>query len=85
MARRHALILLLDAIIQAKAGENYAQMLTWFPLLHSSLRTLSDDAVESAADELIGRAEEIMQGGKEGNPIELLKQARHILACDGLD
>lgn len=78
-------ILLVDAIIQARAGEDYAQMLTWFPLLKASLQTLSDDAIESAANELIGRAEEIMQGGNEGDPIELLKQVRHMLACDGLD
>ncbi len=78
-------ILLIDAIIQAKAGENYAQMLTWFPLMHTSLLTLSDDATESAADGMIGRAKAIMQGDKEGDPMEFLKQARHMLACDGLD
>jgi hypothetical protein len=41
--------------------------------------------IESAANDLIGRAEEIMQGGKEGDPIALLTQVRNMLACDGLD
>jgi hypothetical protein len=77
--------LLIDAIVQAKAGEDYAQMLTWFPLLHTSLLTLSDDAVKSATIDLIGRAEEIMQGGKTGDPLALLKQAQQMLACDSLN
>lgn len=76
---------LIDAIVQAKMGEDYAQMLTWFPLLRASLLTLSDDAAKSATNDLIGRAEEIMQGGKTGDPVALLKQAHQMLACDGLN
>jgi hypothetical protein len=78
-------ILLIDAIVQAKAGEDYAQMLAWFPLLRTSVQTLSDDATQTATNDLIDRAEEIMKGGKEGDPVELLNQARHMLACDSLD
>lgn len=79
-------MLLIDAIIQAKAGEDYAQMLaTWFPLLHASLRMLPDDANVKAAGDLIYRAEDLMQGDREGDPLELLSQARHMLACDSLD
>ncbi len=78
--------LLIDAIIQAKAGEDYARMLaTWFPLLHASLQTLPDDATVKAAGDLINRAEDFMQGDSEGDPLDLLTQARHMLACDNLD
>jgi len=77
---------LIDAIIQAKASEGYAQMLaTWFPLLHASLRTLPDDANVKAAADLINRAEDFMQGDNEGDPLELLSQARRMLACDNLN
>ena len=78
-------VLLIDAIIQAKAGDDYAQMLAWFPLLHASLLTLPADATENAAEDLIVLAEEVMQGDKAGDPVTLLNQARHMLACDGLD
>jgi hypothetical protein len=79
-------ILLIDAIIQAKAGEDYARMLEWFPLLQTSLLTLPHDATLSAVDDLIGRAKDIMQGDvKDSDPMGPLKQARHMLACDGLD
>ena len=78
-------ILVIDAIIQARSGDDYAQMLSWFPLLHASLLTLPDDATESAAEDLIVGAEEILQGDKAGDPVALLNQARHMLACDGLD
>ena len=78
-------ILLIDAIIQAKAGENYTQLLAWFPLLQTSLLTLPDDATVNAANDSIGRAEEIMQGDKGGDAITPLKEARHMLACDSLD
>jgi len=77
--------LLIDAIVQSKGSENYAQLLTWIPLLQRSLRTLPDDATVSAARDWIGAAEDIMQGEKEGNPEMPLKEARHLLACDGLD
>jgi hypothetical protein len=78
-------ILLIDAIIQAKAGENYTQLLAWFPLLQTSLLTLPDDATVNAASDSIGRAEEVMQGDEGGDAITPLKQARHMLACDSLD
>jgi hypothetical protein len=78
-------ILVIDAIIQARTGDDYAQMLAWFPLLHASLLTLPDDATESAAEDLIAGAEEIMQGEKTGDPEVYLNQARHMLTCDGLD
>jgi hypothetical protein len=78
-------ILVIDAIIQARSGDDYAQMLAWFPLLHASLLSLPDDATESAAEDLIVGAEGIMQGDKAGDPVTLLNQARHMLACDGLD
>ena len=78
-------VLVIDAIIQAKTGDNYVQMLAWFPLLHASLLTLPDDATERAAEDLIAGAEEIMQGEKTGDPEVFLNQARHMLACDGLD
>jgi hypothetical protein len=78
-------ILVIDAIIQARTGDNYSQMLAWFPLLHASLLTLPDDATESAAEDFIAGAEEIMQGDKTGDPVVFLNQARHMLACDGLD
>ena len=77
--------LLVDAVIQAKASEDYARMLGWFPLLRASLLTLPGDATESAAEDLIDGAEEIMQGDREGDPVAQLKAARHMLACDGLD
>ena len=78
-------ILVIDAIIQARTGDDYAQMLGWFPLLHASLLTLPDDGTESAAEDFIAGAEEIMQGDKTGDPAVYLNQARHMLACDGLD
>jgi hypothetical protein len=78
-------VLLIDAIIQARTGDDYAQMLAWFPLLQASLLTLPDDATESAAEDFIVGAKEVMQGDKTGDPVTLLNQARHMLACDGLD
>jgi hypothetical protein len=78
-------ILLIDAVIQARAGEDYAQTLAWFPLLQASLLTLPDDATARAAGDLIGGAEGILQGDKDGDPVAPLKEARHMLACDGLD
>jgi hypothetical protein len=78
-------ILLIDAIIQSKAGEDYASMLTWFPLLQASLQTLPQDATVSAATELVGKASDIMQSDKGGDALDSLKEARHMLACDSLD
>jgi hypothetical protein len=77
--------LLIDAIIQAWSGEDYTQLLAWFPLLQTSLLTLPNDAIVSAAEESIGRAEDIMQGDKDGDAMQSLKEARHMLACDNLD
>jgi hypothetical protein len=78
-------MLLIDAIIQSWSGEDYAQLLAWFPLLQTSLLTLPNDTTVSAAEESIGRAEDIMQGDKDGDAMQSLKEARHMLACDGLD
>jgi len=79
-------ILIIDTIIQAKLAEDYARMLaTWFPLLHASLQTLPNDATVQATGDLIDQAEEFMQGEREGDPMDILNQARHMLACDGLD
>ncbi|MCP5246182.1 MAG: hypothetical protein H6937_09615 [Burkholderiales bacterium] len=78
-------VMLIDAIIKARTGEDYAQMLTWFPLVHTSLQMLLEDAAGNAADDLISLAEDIMQGGRNGDPLVPLKEARHMLACDGLD
>lgn len=78
-------VMLIDAVIQAKTGKDYAQMLAWFPVLHSSLLTLPNDATESAADDLIGRAEDSMQRIEGGDPLQYLRAARHMLACDELD
>ncbi|MCB1830880.1 MAG: hypothetical protein KDI35_12455, partial [Gammaproteobacteria bacterium] len=52
--------------------------------LHRSLMTLPRDASVAAADDLIGRAKQIMQGDIEGNAFQSLNEARHMLACDGL-
>ena len=78
-------ILLIDAIIQSRTSEDYVQMLTWFPLLQTSLLTLPNDATASAADDLISSADDIMQGDKNGDAMTPLKNARHMLACDNLD
>lgn len=78
-------IMLIDAIIQARAGEDNVQLLAWFPLLQKSLLTLPNDATTSAAGDLIGRAEDIMQGDKDSDPLAPLREARHMLACDSLD
>lgn len=76
---------LVDAVTEGKPAMNYTRMLTWFPLLHSSLRTLPDDESSRAADNLIARAEELMQRKGEGEPLHYLGEARHMLACDDLD
>lgn len=78
-------IQLIDAVIQGKKGEDYARLLTWFPLLQASLLTMPDDPTVSTASDFIGRAEDIMQSGKSNDPMAPLKEARHMLACDGLD
>lgn len=78
-------ILLIDAIVQAKSAKNYTQMLTWFPVLHASLQTLADDATVREADNLVARAEDIMQRIGGGDSLQFLGEARHMLACDGLD
>ncbi len=78
-------ILLIDAIIEAKDGEDYTKTLTLFPLLRASLSTLSDDPTVRSTKDNIAVAQEIMQGDKSGDPINALKMARHTLACDGLD
>ena len=77
--------LLLDAVIQAKHGEDFSSMLDWFPLLQTSLQTIPDDPAVTKARTLIFGAEDIMQYQKDVDPIKPLKEARHMLACDALD
>lgn|GEM_PF-3501658 len=78
-------VLLIDAIIAAKSGEDYSRMLDWLPLLKTSLVVLPDDPIVRASDDWITSAEAIMRGDENGNPLMALKQARHLLACDSLD
>jgi hypothetical protein len=77
--------LLIDTVIQTKTGDDYPQMLAWFPLLHTSLLTLPDDAAVRAAGDRIGRSEDILQGDEDGDAVAPLKEARDMLTCDGLD
>ncbi len=77
--------LLISSTILSRVNENNAQLLAWFPLLHSALLTLPYDDARNAADDAIGRAEEILQDGQNGKPLDQLKKARHFLTCDGLD
>ncbi len=76
--------LLIHSIILAKVGDNYEQLLTWFPLLHSAILTLPNDRARSAAEDAVGRAKAIMQGEGTGDPLEQLRKARHFLTCDAL-
>jgi len=77
--------LLIDAVIQAKHGEDFSDMLDWFPLLQTSLQTIPEDPAVTKARNLIFGAEDIMQYQKDVDPITPLKEARHMLACDALD
>jgi len=77
--------LLVNSVILSRVNESNDQLLTWFPLLHSALLTLPDDDARNAADDAIGRAEEVLHDGQNGDPLEQLKKARHFLTCDGLD
>jgi len=76
---------LLDAVLAAKAGEDYTQLLAWFPALHSAFLTLPESAAVSYAGTELGMAEEVLQGDREGNALEHLRAARHYLSCDTLD
>ncbi len=77
--------LLIHSIILARANDNNDQLLTWFPLLHSDILSLPNDRTQSAADDAVGRAEEILQGDRTGDPLKQLRKARHFLTCDGLN
>ncbi len=77
--------LLIDSIILANADDDYKQLLTWFPLLHSSILSLPNDMAQSAADTAVGQAEGILKENQKGNPLEQLRKARHYLTCDGLN
>ena len=77
--------LLIDSVIQTKTGDDYPQMLAWFPLLHTSFLTLPDDPTVRAAGDRIGHAEDILQGDEDGDPVAPLKEARDMLTCDGVD
>jgi len=78
-------VLLIDAILQSKVGEDYASMLTWFPLLQASLLTLPQDETVAATSDLVEKSSDLMQSGKGSDALESLKEARHMLACDNLD
>lgn len=78
-------VLLIDAILQSKMGDDYASMLTWFPLLQASLLTLPQDETVTATSDLVGKSSDLMQIGKGSDALESLKEARHMLACDNLD
>ena len=78
-------ILVIDAMLKARTGEDYVQLLTWFPLLQKSMSTLPDDATVKSANNLINQSKDIMMGDKDGDPMVPLRSARHMLACDGLD
>jgi len=77
--------LLINSVILSRSDENNKQLLAWFPLLHSALLTLPNDNARNAADEAIGNAEDILQNGQNGDPLNQLKKARHFLTCDGLN
>lgn len=77
--------LLISSTILSRVNENNDQLLAWFPLLHSALLTLPYDDARNAANDAIGRAEEILQDSQNGKPLDQLKKARHFLTCDGLD
>jgi hypothetical protein len=78
-------VLLIDTVIQSKVGDDYAGMLTWFPLLQASLLTLPPDETVTAASDLVGKASDLMQSDKGSDALESLKEARHMLTCDALD
>lgn len=77
--------LLIDSIIFARSNEGNEHLLTWFPMLHTALLALPDDATPRAADDAVSRAEEILQGERKGDILDELKKARHLLRCDGLN
>jgi len=76
---------LINSTVLSRVNESNDQLLTWFPLLHSALLTLPADATASAADDAIGRAEEILQGSQNADPLNELRKARHFLTCDDLN
>jgi hypothetical protein len=78
-------MLLIDAVTEGKPAMDYTRMLTWFPLLYTSLQTLPNDENSRSADTLIARAEDIIQRQGEEDPLRYLSEARHMLACDELD
>lgn len=75
---------LIDAIIRSSSGDNFKQMLEWLPLLYTSLQPLQGDAAGRTAKQIVEQAEGIMAGEKDGHVIQLLKQSKHLLTCDGL-
>lgn len=77
--------LLINSTILFRVNESNDQLLTWFPMLHSALLTLPEDAASNATDDAIGRAEEILRVGGDGDPLALLKKASHFLTCDDLN
>ncbi len=77
--------LLINSIILSRVNEKNDQLLTWFPLLHSTLLSLPNNASAHAASNAVIHAEEILQDGQKGNAMDQLKKARHFLSCDVLN
>lgn len=76
---------LFDAVAAAKAGEDYAHMLGWFPALRAALLSLPDSPVVRYAGTELGVAESILQGDRDGDALEHLHAARDYLSCSALD
>jgi len=77
--------LLINSTMLSRVNESNDQLLTWFPMLHSALLTLPEGVAESAAEDAVGQAEDILQDGLRGDAINSLKKARHFLTCDDLN
>ncbi len=76
---------LIDTIIAARVNEDFTQQLTWFPLLQTAMLDLPDNTRTHLASYAIGRAQNIMEEDGKDDPMQQLREARHMLACDALD
>ncbi len=79
------LMALIDTIIAARRNEDYTQQLTWFPLLQTAMLDLPDNPRTRLASYSIGRAHSIMEEDGKDDPMQQLREARQMLACDALD
>lgn len=75
---------LIDAVLEAKKDGRPKATLAWFPMLKKALDGLPDDAARDAANAQIVRAEGILQGGADGDEVEVLLKAKQVLSCDPL-